>query len=66
MTERLSFMERSVELMNVQVESNSEFRILWPRGELGSLPDDAEQNIRLTYLENLVDEIKRELDDLNR
>ena len=31
-TERLSFMERSVELMNVQVESNSEFRILWPRG----------------------------------
>ena len=65
-TERLSFMERSVELMNVQVESNSEFRILWPRGELGSLPADAEQNIRLTYLENLVDEIKRELDDLNR
>tara|TARA_R110002020_G_scaffold475311_1_gene709545 strand:+ start:951 stop:1256 length:306 start_codon:yes stop_codon:yes gene_type:complete len=65
-TERLSFIERSVELMNVQVESNSEFRILWPRGELGSLPDDAEQNIRLTYLENLVDEIKRELDDLNR
>ena len=65
-TERLSFMERSVELMNVQVESNSEFRILWPRGELGSLPDDAEQNIRLTYLENLVDEIKRELDDLDR
>ena len=65
-TERLSLMERSVELMNVQVESNSEFRILWPRGELGSLPDDAEQNIRLTYLENLVDEIKRELDDLNR
>ena len=65
-TERLSFMERSVELMNVQVDSNSEFRILWPRGELGSLPDDAEQNIRLTYLENLVDEIKRELDDLNR
>ena len=65
-TERLSFMERSVELMNVRVESNSEFRILWPRGELGSFPDDAEQNIRLTYLENLVDEIKRELDDLNR
>ena len=61
LTERLSFVERSVELMNVQVESNSEFRILWPRGELGALPDDAEQNIRLTYLENLSDEIKREV-----
>lgn len=64
LTERLSFVERSVELMNVQVESNSEFRILWPRGELGALPDDAEQNIRLTYLENLSDEIKREVDIL--
>jgi hypothetical protein len=30
---------------------NSEFRIKWPRGELGSLPDDAEQNMRLLFLE---------------
>jgi hypothetical protein len=30
---------------------NSEFRVKWPRGELGSLPDDAEQNMRLQYLE---------------
>jgi hypothetical protein len=30
---------------------NSEFRIKWPRGELGALPDDAEQNMRLLFLE---------------
>jgi hypothetical protein len=30
---------------------NSEFRVKWPRGELGALPDDAEQNMRLLFLE---------------
>jgi hypothetical protein len=61
-TERLSFVERNVELMNVQVESNSEFRVLWPRGQLGSLPADAEQNLRLDYIEELVTELKDSMD----
>ena len=34
-----------------ELKMNSEFRVKWPRGELGSLPDDAEQNLRLQYLE---------------
>lgn len=34
-----------------EVDMNSEFRVKWPRGELGALPDDAEQNMRLTFLE---------------
>jgi len=62
LTERLSFVERNVELMSLQVELNSEFRVLWPRGELGSLPADAEQNMRLTYLEELIDEMKDSMD----
>jgi len=42
-----------VRLMRIEeyVKMNSEFRVKWPRGELGSLPDDAEQNMRLQYLE---------------
>ena len=64
LTERLSFVERGVELMNVQVEANSEFRILWPRGELGSLPADASQDMRLDYLEARVDDIWTELESL--
>ena len=50
-TKRLSFLEHSLVLQSVEVEQNSEFRTLWPRGELGALPDDAEQNIRLPFLE---------------
>jgi hypothetical protein len=61
LTERLSFVERNVELMNVQVESNSEFRVMWPRGELGSLPADAAQFQRIEYLERTVDEIRAQL-----
>ena len=63
-TERLNFLEHNSELLTINVEQNSEFRTLWPRGELGSLPDDAEQNLRLTYLEELVRELRNELDRL--
>jgi hypothetical protein len=44
-------------MQNVHIKSNTEFRIKWPRGELGALPDDAEQNMRLTQLEKQIDKI---------
>ena len=65
-TERLNFLEHNSELISIQVDANSEFRTLWPRGELGSLPDDAEQNLRLTYLENMIDEIEDQISSLNQ
>ena len=40
------------------VELNHEFRVKWPRGELGALPDDAEQNLKLEYIQRDVDELK--------
>jgi|TARA_R110000824_G_scaffold100098_5_gene238009 hypothetical protein len=61
LTERLSFVERNVELMNVQVEANSEFRVLWPRGAMGSLPADASQDMRLDYLEASVEELNERI-----
>ena len=60
-TERLNFLERNSEMLTVSVEQNSEFSKLWPRGELGSLPDDAEQNIRLNYLESMLQEVREEI-----
>ena len=42
------------------IRLNSEFRIGWPRGEFGSLPDDAEQNIRLDYMEKFIEELRKE------
>ena len=41
--ERLNIIETNGKLMLSDVEKNTEFRIKWPRGEMGSLPADAEQ-----------------------
>ena len=41
--ERLNNIETNGKLMIVDVEKNTEFRIKWPRGEMGSLPADSEQ-----------------------
>ena len=48
---RITQIEKDTSVVDKEVEMNSEFRVKWPRGELGSLPDDAEQNIRLLYIE---------------
>ena len=50
--------------MESELDMNSEFRIKWPRGELGSLPDDAEQNMRLIYLEKYQDKAVTDIDAL--
>ena len=57
LTSRISFLEHNLSLMDIHVQQNNEFRVKWPRGELGALPDDAEQNMRLNHLEKEVDEI---------
>ena len=50
--------------MESELKMNSEFRVRWPRGELGALPDDAEQNMRLIYLEKSSDKYGVDIDDL--
>ncbi len=47
-----------------EVEANSEFRVKWPRGELGALPADAEQNLRLKYLEHDMNNVQNHVDAL--
>jgi hypothetical protein len=54
---RITHLEQTQHIKDMEIRMNSEFRIKWPRGELGSLPDDAEQNLRLTYAESHLKEI---------
>ena len=61
LTSRISFLEHNHSLMDIHVQQNNEFRVKWPRGELGALPDDAEQNMRLQYLEKEVSEILEDI-----
>ena len=48
--ERLNKVETNYILMQSAVTKNSNFSELWPRGELGALPDDAEQYMLIEHL----------------
>ena len=48
--ERLNTIETNGKLMIVDVEKNTEFRIKWPRGEMGSLPADAQQDMLIEFM----------------
>ena len=61
---KIQALEVSMMRNDAEIRMNSEFRIKWPRGELGSLPDDAEQNLRLIYLEKSTDKYINEVDEL--
>jgi hypothetical protein len=47
-----------------QLKMNTEFRVKWPRGELGALPDDAKQDLKIEYLQKEVEAIIEDIDEL--
>ncbi len=62
--ERLNRLETNYEVKAEAVELNSEFRINWPRGSMGALPADANQDREIQAL-NLEIERLREAVDKN-
>jgi hypothetical protein len=44
--------------MQDAVKLNEEFRVKWPRGEMGALPDDAKQDLKIIYLQDDVNQLK--------
>lgn len=64
LTSQITQLEIEVLRMRDNVNMNSTFRIKWPLGELGALPDDAEQNMRLKHLEDDVDQLNSYVDGL--
>ena len=51
-----------LELMEKDLEENTEFRIKWPRGEMGSLPADSEQFMLIEDLYGSVEKIEENLE----
>ena len=60
--ERLNNIETQLLIMGQETELNSEFRVRWPRGELGSLPADAEQFMLLGHLETQLEKLVQEVE----
>ena len=53
-----------LELMEKDLEMNSEFRIKWPRGLLGSLPADSEQFMMMEDLYKTTDRINKQIENM--
>jgi hypothetical protein len=62
--EQLNKHDTRLELMEKDLEENTEFRIKWPRGEMGSLPADSEQFMMLEDLYKTTDRINKHIESM--
>ena len=60
--ERLNKIETQIVLIDSDLVKNTEFRIKWPRGELGSLPADSEQFMLIEHLAGEFEKLQDEID----
>ena len=60
-TEKLNNHTTQIELMSKDLEKAVEFSIKWPRGEMGSLPADAEQFLLIEDALKDIEDIQEEL-----
>ena len=64
MVERLNIADTKIKIMEQDVEQNTEFRIKWPRGQMGSLPADSEQYMMLEDLYKTTERINKHIEDM--
>ena len=62
--ERLNIADTRLQLMEKELIENTEFRIKWPRGQLGSLPADSEQFMMIEDLYKTTDKINEHVEDM--
>ncbi len=62
--EKLNQHSTKIEIMERDLVMNSEFRIKWPRGLLGSLPADSEQFMMLEDLYKTTDRINKQIENM--
>ena len=62
--ERLNVADTRLQLMEKDLEENTEFRIKWPRGQLGSLPADSEQFMMIEDLYKTTDKLNKHIENM--
>jgi len=61
--ERLNKIETEITMMEADLGQNTEFRIKWPRGEMGSLPADSEQFMLIEHLAGELEKLTNEIEN---
>ena len=64
MVERLNQHSTRLELMEKDLTENTDFRIKWPRGQLGSLPADSEQFMMIEDLYKTTDKLNAHIENM--
>ena len=57
-------LQQAVETIVADLDKNTEFRIKWPRGEMGSLPADSEQFMLIEHIAGQVEGIQKSMEDM--
>ena len=60
--ERLNIADTRIQIMEKDLNENTEFRIKWPRGQLGSLPADSEQFMLIEHMAGQLEKIELQLE----
>ena len=62
--ERLNVADTRIQIMEKDLEENTEFRIKWPRGQLGSLTADSEQFMMIEDLYKTTDKLNKHIESM--
>ena len=62
--ERLNNVETRNTLMEADLIKNTEFRIGWPRGEMGALPADAQQDLLIEFLSSQLESVQEDMQSM--
>ena len=62
--ETLNKHSTQIELMQKELVENTEFRIKWPRGQLGALPADSEQFMMIEDLYKTTDKLNKHIESM--
>ena len=62
--ERLNVADTRIQIMEKDLEENTEFRIKWPRGQLGSLPAYSEQYMMIEDLYKTTDKLNKHIENM--
>ena len=57
-------LQQAQERITADLDKNTEFRIKWPRGEMGSLPADSEQFMLIEHIAGQVEGIQKSMEDM--
>ena len=64
MVERLNIADTKIQIMEKDLSENTEFRIKWPRGQLGSLPADSEQFMMIEDLYKTTTKLNEHIENM--